>query len=47
MFLLEKYNVGEEVLVMWMVIVLVEFVFVDRVDLFEVDFGIDRMLDDE
>ena len=45
--LLEKYNAGEEVSVMRTVTALAESVPVDRADLPEADFNIDRMLDDE
>ncbi len=45
--LLEKYNAGEEVSVMRVVQQLAESVPMDRADLPEADFNIDRMLDDE
>jgi len=45
--LLEKYNAGEEVSVMRTVTALAESVPMDRADLPEADFNIDRMLDDE
>ena len=45
--MLEKYNAGEEVSVMRTVTALAESVPMDRADLPEADFNIDRMLDDE
>jgi len=45
--MLEKYNAGEEVSVMRVVQQLAESVPMDRADLPEADFNIDRMLDDE
>ena len=45
--MLEKYNAGEEVSVMRAVQQLAESVPMDRADLPEADFNIDRMLDDE
>lgn len=45
--MLEKYNAGEEVSVMKVVQQLAESIPMDRADLPEADFNIDRMLDDE